>query len=152
MDSGVHTIESSVDAFSSFLLPRGFKWVSLDRIEPRDLEELPSDEEFKKMRKEDMAAGMELLRSRILPDIQRNPNAIGSDYFWEIDQQEGRMGVYSLKNVYDAYFGGERIRFEPPDRDGYYRIDHGKHRIKLALEYGWTMVPAILQPTSYRRR
>lgn len=149
-DSDVSIIEYSVDALSTFLLPRGFQWTPLDRIDPIDLETLPNDNEFKKMTKEDMIAGMELLLSRILPDIQRNPNAIGSDYFGEIDQQEGRTGANSLRNVYDAFFGGERIRLEPTCEE-YYRIDHGRHRIKLALELGWSMVPVSLRPTGYLR-
>jgi hypothetical protein len=146
---GVSTIEASVDSLSNFLLPPKFEWISLDRIEPADLEELPTDEEFKKMPKEDMTAGMNLLRSRILPEMQRDPNLIGSDYFWEVDQREGRTGVNSLKNIYDAYFGGERMRVEPSSRSGYYNLDHGRHRLKLAKELGWTMVPALVRSTTY---
>lgn len=144
-ESGVGTIEPSADALSSFILPRGFQWISLDRIDPADLKELPNDDEFRKMPKQDMTMGMELFRTRILPEIQRNPNAVGSDYFWQVDQREGRTGANSLRNIYDAYFGGERIRVESAGQSGYYRLDHGRHRVKLATELGWIAVPVSLR-------
>lgn len=142
---GVDALETSVEMLTNLLLPTGFKWIELDRIETGGLDEVPGDDEFRKLPKSDMIEGINLLRTRILPAIQNDPSGTNEDYFAELDRQEGRVGVNSLKNIYEAYFRGEAIRVEQIDGSGHYRIDHGRHRLKIATELGWPAIPASIR-------
>jgi hypothetical protein len=139
---GFDTLETSVELLTNFLLPTGFTWIGLDRIETGGLVEVPGDDEFRKLPKSDMIEGINLLRTRILPAIQNDPSGANEDYFSELDRQEGRIGANSLRNIYDAYFRGEAMRVEPIGDGAHYRIDHGRHRLKIATELGWPAIPA----------
>lgn len=126
----------------SFPLPPEYRWVKLSEIDPTEVGNLPTPEQFKGVGYENTRAGLELLRGKILPAMQQKPGVADRDYFYEVDRQSGREEVVnSLRGVYDSYFGGDAIWVDKSPGDRYFRIGNGRHRIKAALDMGLDAVP-----------
>ena len=134
---------------ATFSLPQGFGWIRIDQLASDDLANLPTNTEYKKdgLSAADMRAGLELLRTRILPEIQQNPENATRDYFAEIDIAENRSEPKnSLAEIFGAYFGSNyHIWVDRPNGDEYFRIGDGRHRIAAARELGWTVIPGRIQ-------
>ena len=139
------TLSAGVSDLTAFLLPKGFGWVKINQINPEELASLPLENEYTKddLSAADMREGLELLRTRILPEIQQNPEHATKEYFAEIDLVENRSISNSLAEVFGAYFGpGEQIWVDRFKGDEFFRIGNGRHRIAAARELGWTAIPA----------
>ena len=46
-----------------------------------------------------------------------------------------------LLRVYEAFFGDDVIHLGRGRRDKLFGVDSGRHRIKVAMDAGWTAVP-----------
>lgn len=138
MGQGVSTSDAS--SLTSLPLPAGFAWIRLDELMT---DELPSDNDYRKddLTKTDMQDGLKLLRTRILPKIQSDPNGATLDYFLDLDAAEGHFGKNSLTDLYLAFFGDSRVRVSRNLGESRFRIGNGRHRIKAALDLGWDAVP-----------
>lgn len=127
----------------SFSLPTGYQWVRIGDIDPAELGKLPPPEPFKGVGYDNTRTGLELLRGKILPAMQRETGGDDKDYFYELDRQSGHEEVLnSLRGVYDSYFGQDPIWVDKFPGDAYFKIGNGCHRIKAALDMGWDAVPA----------
>jgi hypothetical protein len=132
-------------AMAGLPLPKGFGWVRLDQLKPDEMESLPTENDYKKdgLSESDMKVGLELLRTRILPEIQKDPRGATKEHFSEMDGIEGRSGSNSLAGIFGAYFGADRhIWVDRFKGDQFFGIGNGRHRIKAALDLGWTAIPA----------
>ncbi len=132
-------------AMAGLPLPRGFGWVRLDELKPDEMEKLPTENDYRKdgLSESDMKEGLELLRTRILPEIQNDPKAATKEHFSKLDSIEGRDGSKSLAGIFSAYFGADRhIWVDRFKGDQFFGIGNGRHRIKAALDLGWTAIPA----------
>jgi hypothetical protein len=103
---------------------------------------LPSDDDYKKVPKAEMERGFAILQRDILPAIKQC--GADSDYFYELDRQSGQSPNRGLQSVYDAFFGGEPITLDSGLDGAGYNVTSGRHRIKVARELGWPAVPAKL--------
>jgi hypothetical protein len=147
--SGVAHDSNGVGDLAALSLPKGFGWISIDQLAPDDVANLPTEDDYKKdgLSAADMRAGLELLRTRILPEIQRNPEHATRDYFAELDIAENRSEPKnSLGEIFGAYFGSNyHMWFSRSKGDEYFRIGDGRHRIAAARELGWTVIPGQIQ-------
>lgn len=141
-------VSTGVSDLAAFSLPKGFGWVRINELNPDELADLPSENDYKKddLSAGDMRAGLELLRTRILPEIQQNPEHATREYFAELDIAENRSTSNSLAEVYGAYFGTrEHIWVDRFKGDEFFRIGNGRHRIAAARQLGWTVIPARIE-------
>jgi len=137
--------EAVAYAMTGLPLPKGFGWFRLDELKPDEMESLPTENDYKKdgLSESDMQEGLELLRTRILPEIQKDPKGATKEHFSELDAIEGRSGSKSLSSIFGAYFGEDRhIWVDRFKGDQFFGIGNGRHRIKAALDLGWTTIPA----------
>jgi hypothetical protein len=148
-EATVGSVVSSGEAFAFAMaglpLPRGFGWVRLDELKPDDMAELPAENDYKKnqLSEADMREGLELLQTRILPEIQKNPATATREHFAKLDTSERRTGSKSLANIFGAYFGPhDHIWVDRFKGDQFFGIGNGRHRIKAARDLGWTAIPA----------
>jgi hypothetical protein len=136
--------EAAVAAMTGLPLPQGFGWVRLGEIRPDEMSDLPAKNDYKKneLSESDMREGLELLRTRILPEIQKNPAAT-IEHFAELDAVESRSGSKSLANIFRAYFGtNDHIWVDRFKGDQFFGIGNGRHRIRAARDLGWSAIPA----------
>jgi hypothetical protein len=131
---------SEVGAITSLPLPAGFSWLNLDEV---DMERLPAEGDYRKgISEAEMKDGLELLQTRVLPEIQKEQSAATIEHFLELDVAEGRSGSSSLANIFASYFGDSNIYVSRYQGDRYFKIGNGRHRIKAAKDLGWNAVPA----------
>ena len=129
-------------------LPMGFAWVRLDELTPSEMDQLPSNNDYRKdnLSVTDMRDGLHLLRTRILPEIEKNPAAANREHFEQLDALEGRTFPNSLAPIFSAYLGTRNfddiIVVERFRGDKFFSITNGRHRIKAALDSGWNAIPA----------
>ncbi|MCU1263948.1 MAG: hypothetical protein JWM21_266 [Acidobacteria bacterium] len=145
VDSVVSAGEAGAFAMTGLPLPKGFGWVRLEDLRPDEMAELPPQNDYRKndLSESDMRAGLELLRTRILPVIQKDPATANREHFAELDATESRSGSESLANIFSAYFGpSDHIWVDRFKGDKFFGIGNGRHRIKAARDLGWTAVPA----------
>jgi hypothetical protein len=127
---------------SSILLPAGFGWISFNDLMPEEMQQLPDSNDYRKGLSEiEMQDGLRLLQTRILPEIQKDPDAVTVERFLELDRAENRSGANSMANIFAAYFGNDRIQVSRMEGDQHFRIGNGRHRIKAAQGLGWTSLP-----------
>lgn len=126
----------------NFPLPKGFEWVSLNSITPKELGELPSDIDFKKVARSEVQIGFELLKNTILPTIKQLGDKVDSLYFQQLDQQLNEENIVKLEAVYSAFFGLDHIYLTGKIGESSLDITNGRHRIKVALALGWRFIPA----------
>jgi hypothetical protein len=137
--------EAAAFEMGRLLLPKGFGWIRLDELRPDEMAELPAERDYRKndLSEADMREGLQLLQTRILPEIQTNPAAATRDYFSKLDAAESRSGSKSLAKIFDAYFGqSDHIWVDRFKGDQFFGIGNGRHRIKAAHDLGWSAVPA----------
>jgi len=143
--TGTADASAGVSDLAGFSLPKGFGWVKINQISPEGLADLPTENDYKKdgLSAADMREGLELLRTRILLEIQKNPEHATREYFAEIDLVENRSVSNSLAEIFGAYFGPDsHIWVDRFKGDEFFRIGNGRHRIAAARELGWTAIPA----------
>jgi hypothetical protein len=133
------------ETLTAFPLPKGFVWIPLSEIDPAELGELPSESEFKKISYGEVKRGLGILETKVLPAIKENPNGANSEYFENMDRKEGYNESNGAAKVFSAFFGQvskEYIRLEKKAGTRFFSITNGRHRIKAAMDLGWTAVPA----------
>ena len=88
-----------------------------------------------------MQRGLFILRSTVLPALDKEGTNANSDFFREIDQRAGQSHEQGALRVYEAFFGTDHIHLGRSPDSKHYDIDNGRHRIKVAQELGWTHIP-----------
>jgi hypothetical protein len=146
---------AAASAMGRFLLPKGFGWIRLDELKPDEMAELPAERDYQKndLSEADMREGLHLLQTRILPEIQKDPQAATRGYFSKLDAAENRSGSMRLANIFDAYFGqSDHIWVDRFKGDQYFGIGNGRHRIKAARDLGWSAIPARIVEVDRRSK
>jgi hypothetical protein len=141
-----------LDRITEMSLPAGFEWVKLQDLDPNEVSEL-SELDYKKdgLGRAEMQSALALLKEQVLPEIQTQKGKADSDYFWQLDQQSGKVGINSLQGVYAAFFRDDAIWVDRVIGQRHFRIGNGRHRIKAALEAGWPAIPAKVMQASLRK-
>lgn len=94
--------------------------------------------DFVKVSEDDMRAGLQRLQE-MRPTIESGVGA-SSDYWADVDKQQGMDYAHGYRRIYDAFYGQDAIRLcKDGDR---YSIDNGRHRIWLAKQMGIASLPA----------
>jgi ParB-like chromosome segregation protein Spo0J len=130
-------------------LPRllaGFSWIPITQFAQSAL---PTKDDFKKVRYEEMTAGLQRLWKELIPLLNStaHPNRSVCERFDEANGRVDRMGfvhLESLASLWDWFFNPrskEHIRVTFDNRTGKWDIDNGRHRIKAASDLGWKFVP-----------
>jgi hypothetical protein len=122
-------------------LPQSFHWICLNQLSERAINELPGDDEYRQVSKEIIRQGLEFLRQEILPAIEQDPT-VDSFYFEQSDRQASRDPAMGARSAYDAFFGSECIVVDPTLDGTRLDITNGRHRIRIAQESGWSVIPA----------
>lgn len=131
-----------VSLLTDYALPATIDWVPLSAISPKELAELPSDERYEKTSKAEIERGFFVLRNEILPTLQKLGKQADSDYFRAVDEKAGSLHEQGVLRVYEAFFGNDAIKLDRSLDGQHYDIINGSHRVKVALEQGWTHIPA----------
>lgn len=124
---------------SSLALPVGFAWVNIDKLEARD--KLQVDEQYLKASKAEMRKGFDRLAREVIPLVGANPNG-GDDPYYRLDQDNGVAYPDGLLKIYESFFGDSSIAVELDTDANTYHVHNGRHRIAVAEELGWKLVPA----------
>lgn len=135
---------SGVGVLSDYALPAMFDWIPLTALSPIELAELPADEEYKKTSKAEIERGFFVLREEILPTMQALGTRANAKYFRAFDQQAEVSFEDGTLRVYEAFFGDDAIKLDCSLDGRHYGIVNGRHRIKVALEQGWSHIPVRL--------
>ncbi|GIK71670.1 MAG: hypothetical protein BroJett021_06580 [Chloroflexota bacterium] len=109
--------------------------VPIDQI---DLSDSPvhSAADFHKVSRDEMIEGLTKLRL-----VQQWIEQGATDQMLrDFDAQHGLSGAQGYHNIYQVFYGDNAIALEQVG-DGY-RVINGYHRLAVAQELGWTMIPA----------
>jgi hypothetical protein len=128
---------------TSLSLPRGFRWVAISDIDTaRELADVRSKAAFRKVSYDAMREGFETLCTEILPAINAPDAPVGKDTFRARDLARGIPYEEGTLRVYEAFFGDDAIYLERRTSDDNFSIVNGRHRVLVAIDLGWTAVPA----------
>ena len=140
--SEVHNANAEVFDPTVFSLPPGYNWVPISEIDTAgELAELQSAEAFEKVPYGEMRRGFDALAKEILPAISNNTNPATPDLFASRDSMAGVTYEHGLQRVYEAFFGDDPIYLSRRG-SGKFSVTNGRHRIKVAVDVGWSAVPA----------
>lgn len=129
---------------TTFSLPPGFRWFAIARINTaQELAGVSDESSFVKgVSYHEMALGYEALRRDILPAIGDLANPAGNDTFAEQDRSAGVPYELGKQRIYEAFFSqSDPIHIEPAGPGELYTVASGRHRIKVAMDLGWTAIP-----------
>lgn len=125
------------------VLPSGFHWVRLDEIEASELDDVRTETDFKKISRQDMQSGLELLKSELLPFLSNYRGQDIKQALFAEDRRMGRRPPVALLEVYNAFFGAQDYVYVTRGRkDCKFRVTNGRHRVRVAQELGWPAIPA----------
>jgi hypothetical protein len=127
---------------TDYLLPDGFIWVPLAEIGAAELAGIASKDDFKKVPYATMATGLRRLAAEILPRISVNPDAVGRDSFFSLDEAAGESNEDGLLRIYEAFFCKDFIYLERRKGQEKFEVTNGRHRIRVAMDLGWEAIPA----------
>ena len=145
------TTEAGPNVFDPtvFVLPLGHQWVRIDAIDTvRELADVQSREAFEKVSYDEMRRGFDMLRREILPEISDPSKGANSDTFASRDLADGVTYSQGLQRVFDSFFGTDAIHLSRGRDAKLFSVTGGRHRIKVAMDAGWTAVPVRLTDLS----
>ena len=134
--------ESGVFDPTSFSLPPGYRWVRITEIDTKgELANVQSYQAFEKVPYDEMQRGFHALRHEVLPAMNGTANPAGVDAFASRDAAAGVAYEHGLQRVYEAFFGDDPIYLSRGRDAELFSVTSGRHRIKTAMDAGWTAVP-----------
>ncbi len=122
-------------------LPTGFLWVEINQINPTDLNEGFNQTKFKTIIDEQWFLKLETV---VLPAINQDPSR-GKEYFKALDSSLNLSYPEGFQKIYERFFGDEHISLSRIPNSNLYSITNGIHRIMIAQQRGWTLIPARIQ-------
>ena len=146
-DANVPTAPPEADSLISVPLPEGFHWVTLSDIDlPNELSGVASPKDFKKVDYATMRRGLETFRNEVLPTLNSNHGKS----LWDLNSifrgQDAASSIsyeHGVQRAFEAFFSQEDAIYLTRGRqEKHFRIVNGRHRIKAALDAGWTAIPA----------
>lgn len=125
-----------------FSLPPGYVWVSITEIDTlHELKGASTKDSFTKVPFDEMRRGFDLLRTEILPVLNKSSDPGDKEIFAHRDAATGAPFEKGLLRIYEAFYGDGHIHLERGQNDQLFSISNGRHRIRVAMEAGWTAVP-----------
>lgn len=122
-------------------LPTGFLWVEIKQINPTDLNEGFNQKKFKTIIDEQWFLKLENV---VLPAINQDPRR-GKEYFKALDSSLNLSYPEGFQKIYERFFGDEHISLSRIPDSNLYSITNGIHRIMIAQQRGWTLIPARIK-------
>jgi len=138
---------------TTFTLPPGFEWFPIARIDTaRELADVQDECSYTKgVSHSDMVLGFESLRRDILPRIGDSLNPVTGETVADEDAASGVTHTDGMQRIYQAFFGRSDPIYVQPSADGaLYTVSSGRHRIKVAMDLGWTAVPVKMRRPGQR--
>lgn len=133
---------ASPRSLTDYPLPAGFQWVPLTAIDLTDVVALRPDRDYGKgVSYDTMRRGLDTLQREVLPLIAADP-ANAHNRCHELDRRRGTPVSDSLGQVYDVFFRSSFIVLGRASAGDRYAVTNGRHRLKAAIDLGWTAVPA----------
>ena len=128
-------------------LPDGYHWVPLSEIDlATELTGVGSPSDFKKVDYATMRRGLETFRNKILPTLSSSQGKTWWDLnsmFRDQDAASGTSYEHGVQRAFEAFFSqGDAIYLDRGRQENHFKIINGRHRIKAALDAGWTAIPA----------
>ena len=141
------TASGTTDSVQNVPLPDGYHWVPLSEIDvANELTGVRSPNDFKKVDYATMRRGLETFRNKILPTLNSNRGKTLWDLnamFRDQDAASGTSYEHGVQRAFEAFFSqGDAIYLDRGRQDNHFKIINGRHRIKAALDAGWTAIPA----------
>lgn len=142
--------KSSVDELEKIPLPKGFKWVRLDEI---SFKEIPDDLAFRNgYSYEKLKNGLQKFEKEILPVLQKSPKNSNTEYFESLDIKNDNNAVDGLTPIFNGFFNKEFIKIERFANEKMFEsITNGRHRLKVARDLGWKVIPAEVTESNLNR-
>jgi ElaB/YqjD/DUF883 family membrane-anchored ribosome-binding protein len=128
-------------------LPDGYQWVPLSEIAlATELSGVESPNDFKKVDYPTMQRGLETFRKKVLPTLNSNRGKSVWDLNAMFRNQDAASGIsyeHGVQRAFEAFFShDDAIYLNRGRQDSHFTIINGRHRIKAALDAGWTAIPA----------
>jgi hypothetical protein len=145
----------SIEDLEKIPLPKGFKWVRLDEI---SFKEIPDDLEFRSdFSYEKLKSGLQRFEKEILPVLQKSPENSNAEFFENLDVENKTSEADGLKTIFNGFFkqgnGKDFIKIERFSDDSKYEsIINGRHRLKVARDLGWKVIPAEVTEVNWSRK
>jgi hypothetical protein len=95
---------------------------------------------YEKVPYQEMRRGFDALRNDLLPALSGD-NLGAAEVFARRDAEAGVSYEHGLQRVYDAFFGNDPIYLSRGADTELCTVTSGRHRIKAAIDAGWTAVP-----------
>lgn len=124
-------------------LPPGFRWILLADLEDGELAGVESPESFTKVPYAEMRAGLETLKSTVLPTVAALRGNDAREALRHLDEANGRDYSSGALRVYEAFFGAHDYIYLTRAREELkFTVTNGRHRIRVARDLGWDAIPA----------
>lgn len=147
--------KSSPEDLMKIPLPKGFKWIPLEEISQKEISELPDESQFIKVSYDEMKKGLERFEREILPVLRRTPDKSDAVYFEDLDMKNENDEINGVKKIFNVFFdrqvSKEFIKVERFAGDSKYDITNGRHRIKVARDLGWQVIPAEATEVDWKK-
>ena len=132
---------SSSSGFDRVPLPEGFVWVPITDIDvDRELVQVQGPADFKKVPYEAVRNTLERFREKIVPELSKGTSR---DALTKADAESRVFDTSGLGGAYDVFLGNDPIHLTF-NKEGQYGITNGRHRIRAAIDAGWTHIPATI--------
>lgn len=129
-------------SFNRTPLPKGFVWVPVTDIDvDRELAQVQGPADFKKVPYQTVRDSLDRFREKIVPELLKGTTR---DALTTMDIESGVFDTSGISGAYDAFLGDDPIHltFDAVGRG--YGITNGRHRIRAAIDAGWTHVPVTI--------
>ena len=122
-------------------LPEGFVWVPITDINvARELVHVQGPADFKKVPYDAVRDALDRFRDKIVPELLKGTSR---DALTKMDTESRVFDTSGLGGAYDVFLGNDPIHLTS-DKDGNYGVTNGRHRIRAAMDAGWTHIPATI--------
>ena len=123
---------------NNYNLPKGFQWIQISEINPRDLIDGYNAQKMRTILSEGWIKKMEEV---VLPALHADPTR-NKQFFQRIDQSKGLNYPDGFQKIFERFFGDEHIVLSKIPGTGNYCVINGIHRIAAAKQSGWNAIPA----------
>lgn len=147
--------ETPVEELMKIPLPEGFRWIRLDEISQEEIDELSDKNQFRKVSYTEMENGLKKFESEILTVLKQSPDKATSDFFENLDIEKENDLQNGCKKIFNVFFGRQFPKFIKLERfagESKYDINNGRHRIKVAMDLGWKVIPAEVKEVNWKRQ
>jgi hypothetical protein len=141
------SVQAITDSPENVPLPNGYRWIPLSQIDlAHELSGVASPNDFQKVDYVTMRRGLETIRNEVLPALNANSGKSLWDLnvmFRDRDKASGKSYEYGVQRAFESFFSQEDAIYLTRGREEeHFTIINGRHRIKAALDAGWTAIPA----------